>query len=618
MGHRFFELPFANVDVVGVDAQLVWVRSGIGVVAFGIEHATGEVRHSLKFPSTMLFDRRILVSQEHAVATVERGEVSCVVLSNETQVWRRPGELRGTTRNGFVVAERNPEGGARLVEVTPAGQARTLVEVPDAKYSLPAAVVTAEHVWTISKKKLLGVPLEGGAPRTLKVASKDAALLPFRGGVLLLETLEEKTGTRTRLSAANEALVELGALPGPMFAPVSAASDGLVVAVATDEGEAWECVVAAPEKTAEPLRLTVPARLPAAASGAVAAIAQQGALALLSLQSGAPACVRIPIPQGSQPSVGVGPSVACVAVSKQLFVVELAQVQWTAGLSAQSVTFLPAAKGEPAPAPAKPGGDFIRGMLDALRGKRSEAGTPVSGSIALDVAQLPPAHIDAASRPQENLAQLKRVSERLGFSIPRALEALVTKNDRDPQFRRWLDQLSIIVDITGFSTAWEGADPCLIGLAGNGGGDVVALYFYPPAHPAGASLPVVDWWHETNEVAWLAKDFDTWLAARLAEAKEDEPEIAALVMERLGIGAPTSSSEAGAPPAWFLTAHGEGRAEVDDLARLMQSKPVEAERLAVRRLRDDPEDDETAALLSKLYEQLGWSWHLENLERGGS
>jgi hypothetical protein len=619
MGHRYFELPFSGVDIAGVDAQLVWVRSGVGVAAFGIDHATGEVRHSLKFPSTLLVDRRIHVSQGFAAANVERSEVSCIALSTEIQAWRRQGEVRGTTPAGFVLAERNSEGGARLVEVTPDGKAKALVEVPDAKYALPGAVVTARHVWTVSKKKLLGVPLDGGAPRTFKVASKNAALLPFRGGVLLLETLEETTGTRTRLSAVNDTLVELGALAGETFAAISAASDGLVVSIASDEGEPWECVAASAEKLAEPLRLTVPARLPAAASGSVAAIAQHGALALLSAQGGAPCCVRIPIPTGSLPSVGVGPSVACVAVSKQLFVVDLAQVQWAPGSSAQSVAFLPAVgSGVAASAPAPAGGGFMRSFLDGMRGKKAAEGGAVAGSIALDVAGLPPAHVDAASRPQENLIQLERASERLGFAIPPALEALLSENDRDPQFRRWLDQLSILIEVSGFSTAWEGADPCMIGLAGNGGGDVVGLYFYPPAHSKGASLPVVDWWHETNEVAWLAKDFDTWLAGRLAEAKGDDPEIAALVMERLGLGTPTSSSEEGPPPAWFLAAHGEGKANADDLARLMESKPVEAERLAVRRLRDDAEDDETAALLRKLYTQLGWTWHLENLERGGS
>ena len=73
------------------------------------------------------------------------------------------------------------------------------------------------------------------------------------------------------------------------------------------------------------------------------------------------------------------------------------------------------------------------------------------------------------------------------------LEKFLAFHDCDLGFRRLLERISIAIEVTGGTTTWSGSDPCMLGLAENGGGDVVAFYYYPPAHTPGAVLPIVEW-----------------------------------------------------------------------------------------------------------------------------
>jgi hypothetical protein len=667
MGHRYIELPFGNVEVAAVEANTVWVRSRIGVQAAAIDLATGEVRHRFQLPATTLLDCRIRRLGGYVAANIERGEVSCIALASGAQAWRRSGELRGVTATGFVVAARREPGGASLIEVSPLGALRTLIDAPCPPYELPPAAVSARHVWTVSEKKLIGVPLvtsSGTSSFEVRLDSDDVGLMPWRDGVLVIESREERSGARTRLLApelSTGQLREVATVQGELFVALAAATDDLLVAVETREGEDWDCQAVALRGAEHPIRLSVPKYARANAGASIAAIAQHGALAMLCVKDLQPRCVRLPLPTGSLPSVGVGDGLICATVSKALFVVDASAIPWASAVTDHGAQFDPLVakhSGDPVPATVVFAGDSLvavdhprlgrlnlkrssssptlasndRVLLDSLREdlpgvwaveawhKEGDGPSTSPGPekpLVLDVSQMPPAYVEPAPTALENLSRLRQVSQQLEFAIPSTLEKLAGEYDRDETFRRWLNRLSFLVEITGFSTAWQGSDPCMIGIAGNGGGDVIALYCYPPAHRPGGVLPVVDWWHETNEVSWLASDFGTYLSHRLHQAREFAPDVVALILERLALptGFPKPTEQE--PPAWFLAAHGSDVESPDraDAARLAKESPELAERKVVRLLRDTPDDDDAREMLGKLYDRLGWEWHKQNLDR---
>jgi hypothetical protein len=197
MGHRYIDLPFENVDVAAIETGAAWVRSRIGVQAAAIDLKTGEIRHRLQLPATTLLNRGIRFSGGFLAANVERGEVRCLSVESGSLAWKRDGELRGATPAGFVLAVRRPSGGATLIEVGRDGSSRDLIDVPDAQYNLPPAIITPQHVWTVVGKKLVGIPLDGSSRKhisSVPLEIEEVGLIPWRDGVLVVETREERVG----------------------------------------------------------------------------------------------------------------------------------------------------------------------------------------------------------------------------------------------------------------------------------------------------------------------------------------------------------------------------------------------------------------------------------------
>ncbi|MBL8954342.1 MAG: hypothetical protein JNK82_26425, partial [Myxococcaceae bacterium] len=532
------------------------------------------------------------------------------------------------------------------VELSPAGQPRKLLTLPGRRTGHAAAVFAAGRVWAIAGKKLVGVT-PAGAPIELTHDAKSPELLAGGDRLLVLATVEETAGPRTRVLAVESGaprLRELFTVPAEIFAARSAASAGTLVAVTPGEDDGpSQCLAYALDAPTEPVRFTTPRQPWATAHGPLAAIDQGTALALFAVRDGRVCCLRLPLPEGSAPSVGLGEGRAVAVVSQQLIVLDTAALTFTPGVSASGLDaapLVPPSTGDPVPAtvvfdgaslvsvdhprlgrlnlkrtsptPALAANDRV--VLDAItesmpgvwsvdawHRQGDPAPAPSTGPLTLSASQLPPLFHAPSAQPRDNLPRLRDAAARLGFTIPPLLEKLLAEYDKDPTVRRWLEQLSLFVEVTGFTTAWEGSDPCLLGLAGNGGGDVVSLYVYPPAHPPGAELPVVDWWHETNEVTWLASGFEAWWRAKLNEERKGSPEVVTLLLERLGLAADFPRAVEAVAPDWLATSHG--------------TADEKAERALVGRLVDDPEDDTARAQLAAVYERLGWAWHRENLDR---
>jgi len=60
--------------------------------------------------------------------------------------------------------------------------------------------------------------------------------------------------------------------------------------------------------------------------------------------------------------------------------------------------------------------------------------------------------------------------------------------------------------------AWPPFDPCFVGFAGDGGGNAVGFFCYPPAIAEGLPVPVVRFDHETHALTLLARDRASFLA----------------------------------------------------------------------------------------------------------
>lgn len=219
----------------------------------------------------------------------------------------------------------------------------------------------------------------------------------------------------------------------------------------------------------------------------------------------------------------------------------------------------------------------------------------------------------AAPRPR-NREVMQKLAASWGFAVPPALDAFLEATDTDPVLCRWLTRLGLeYVDVRTLSADWN-ADPCVLGFAGRGNGDAPALYLYPPALASGAEPIVVEYWHETNECSFVARTFDEFLGAMLAEQEREEPELVALVRERLRI-APRKVL-AGAPPDWL--AHPDAAAPpLDEIeAREARGDLLGAERgWAQHYVAQGPNEARARDALKRLYAALGWHAALDALAR---
>jgi len=256
-----------------------------------------------------------------------------------------------------------------------------------------------------------------------------------------------------------------------------------------------------------------------------------------------------------------------------------------------------------------------------LTGTTSPLDAPVVSPISLvDAAAAATGPFLHAQRA--DATRLRELGATHGFALTPLLERFLTVHDEDAVFRRWLDHLGFLVEVRSIATDWSGSDPCALALAGDGGGgDEVALYVYPPAFTAERSPPVVEFFHETNEMQWLARDFDAFFLGKLAAWSEEQPELATRVRERLGIApkaVPEVAPSPATPPRWLAVARASAarRTAADAMARLRKGEVIGAERALVAIwVASDGQDTAASAALLDVYERLGpgWSWPLENL-----
>ena len=166
---------------------------------------------------------------------------------------------------------------------------------------------------------------------------------------------------------------------------------------------------------------------------------------------------------------------------------------------------------------------------------------PLLVSRASDLARI--ALERPAFEPDTRLAALRAAAKVLDFAIPPLLEKFLALHDGELGFRGLLERISIHIEVTGSTTTWSGSDPCLLGFAGNGGGDVVARYYYPAAHTPGAELPIVEWMHDDNTVEWVAQSFEIHLASRLRDVEEWANPVVQAIRARLDLPARREEGE---------------------------------------------------------------------------
>ncbi len=547
---RVFTLPYSGMKVAAVRGDEIWVRSGfVGVQIVALEAKTGAIRHQLQMPSQEHRDWRLLFAKGSVAGNAGTG-VCCVSRESGAVVWTQANALLlAATPRGFIVAVNRGRRASSLIERREDGSVRELVEAKCGQHELSAVAVDGA-VFAIVGEHLVRIPLSAeGAPvvtTPLGTGKRSSRVFTFRDHALVVDAQETQLGGQTRFllaQAAGGALKELAVVPSFISPRVAATSSEVFVAVSPDGETTRTCWVVPLDGSGGGGGRSVPAETEVCASASAVAIGRRGVATLWSKTPAGLSTCDVSLPEQAFPAVGLGERELCFVVHTSLFVHGVASLLW---------------------------------------------------------APVPPFASEARQAEGRNLQHLERARDQLGFSISPLLEKVLRQTDTDEAFRRWLDQLSILIEVTGKSTAWEGADPCLLGLAGSGGGDVVAFYVFPPGLPAGAPLPMVDWWHETNEVSWLSPDFDTWFATRLASEREASPEVVALVLERLGLPAEFAKSAvvAAAAPAWF-TADPTTDTE---------------ERRLVHSLRTMREDAATRERLRTVYAELGWAWHGENLD----
>jgi hypothetical protein len=627
--HRTHELPFVDASLTYAGG-LLWATPRGGLM-LGLDPSSLSI--AARFTSG---SARFVVAGGQHVGDVNYGKVVALDIGTGAVAWRRDGYVQGAMQGGFLVST------SRTLERVAFDGTSTVLARDETSMSPLQGAVAGELVWVIVGRELVGVTEDGVQQRRIVLPAGRA--IPFVGpdGLLLAIDVETGDGPRCRLArVASDGLEEFAEIEGEARAAI--ATGGLVLLRLADGG----CVVLQGEH-----RVRISAAVDACVCGERIAVLQAGAVIVVSQGDGvhAPTVSRAALPDHATYGSIAGSETDIFASSgPRLFVIDPTRL--VPGDQAMTYATADGATGaEPIPAQVVFAGPSLvmvnHPRLGRLNLDRSQCAAPLAkgDAVVLDaVKELMPGKWrveawhragDAASQPattgvleagtdhllplfadvQDVHRPVRPVAsaalQRVDVPLDGLLDHLLRCFDEEPLLRRWLDRLSILIDITGGSTTgMPGTDPCLLGIAGNGGGDTVSLYIYPPAIAAGLAPPVVDFWHETGEITHLAADFDTWLADRL---RDDDDDVASLVRARLGELPPTRPPGEAAP--WFVAVHGEGP-ETDPraIAELLERDPLAAERLLVRRLRERPEDTEVARDLAAVYGRLGWSWHRENL-----
>jgi hypothetical protein len=656
MTHRYLVLPFPG-DVAAFDDRIAWIRSHMGgVQAAAIDIDTG-VTHLVTVGAHDLGRGALAPIGGAIVATVGRhSAVEWFDAATGASMRKTEGALCGvSSRASLVVVRTSVDGGTRsIVEVN--GTSERTLYVAKHEGSDLDVVLGLECVWMIQGKRLVGIPLSaGGMPIEIAVP-RNTSLVAWRGEVLVVEDLVTRNGIRARLHAIDgRDLRELAIVDGEVDASSSVATHDLLLASLRDESASCACVVVDLTSGAEVVRIDAPG-LESAVSNDIGAISQPGAITIVARRDGALCIQRIALPPVAEgathnlnnslsgvASLAVGARSILASLEGRLFIIDVGELPWR-DADLQFVPVMLPRVTDPLPAkvvfagtelvatdhprlgrltvkraastPPLSKGDLI--VLDELRetapGKFTvvswhKQGQPASTtdlsllfSRASDLARI--AWERPAFEPDARLPALRAAAKVIDFAIPPVLEKLLAFHDGELGFRRLLERISILIQVTGGTTTGSGSDPCMLGFAGNGGGDVVALYYYPPAHTPGAELPIVEWMHDDNTVEWVAQSFEVYLASRLRDAEEWANPVVQAIRARLDL--PARAPKKAKAPDWFLAAHGKkrkGSVEGD----------VAHERRLVRALRDVPDDAAAKSELLALYERLGWRWHAEQL-----
>ncbi|MFK7987414.1 MAG: hypothetical protein AB8I08_15440 [Sandaracinaceae bacterium] len=141
------------------------------------------------------------------------------------------------------------------------------------------------------------------------------------------------------------------------------------------------------------------------------------------------------------------------------------------------------------------------------------------------------------------LDRIRADLRRTGQAVPAPLMQLAERFDSEPQVRRLLREISVLLD-----EAPDG-DEELVPLAGRGSGDALYLLVHPTAiaNAGAGGPPVIEWIDDEEEFEWVGADVEEWLNMVLSSHKRVRRSLAA----GLGWDPKKKALESRDPPDWF-------------------------------------------------------------------
>lgn len=588
-GHRYRKLPFGQPRV-SLSGGALWLRSRLGVGLVRVDPESLEVVATSKIDDTSRAPWVHVVGRT-LMANTGYGDVSGYDLESGERRFRRPGTLVGArgelavvalSEGGLPVRILIDEGGAERERRGWTATEDPLAFVEDADGGEPLLLTAGEHEPRRVLRDARGVRME--APRDAFEARRHGALVLFSLGGGELAAGDLGSGRTRGLGRAHAAALGPGglavarhgaltlidaALDSRRFAlpleglkdvamdarRVYVVSGDLLLVVERDATQPGDQPLSVARIGAPPVRDSSPARVVFA-----------GASTLVAVQH--PRYGRLNLTRPADVTLAKGDEVILDRV-----------VEGPAGVFKVETWHKASPSPGEAPRRADPEADDEAVLTFPL------------GAIA--AGEPPP-----PTPPPRLAPSLRSLARELGLELPGTLTRVFELWDEDQDARRALERCGLILDLA--PSQIEAGDPCVLPLGGNGAGDVVGLYLYPPS--ADAPLPVVDLWHETAELTWLAEDFDRFWETLL---RKNAGVAAARTLRALcpGLGVMPAAPR----PRWFEQAHGASGAAVattDDLAR---------ERRAVRALRESGASRDVVRELAAIYERLGWTWQRRNL-----
>lgn len=658
--HRVIELPLNNVTLEFAHDGLLWAKNRIGPLLVGVDLKTGETRHRWQIEADINRQERLLHAGQY-VAGSHQGRVRCLNLANGAETWTADGQVLGATENAFLLARHYQQEVVELQAET--GKELRVLGLPKTNSrDWLDALSWQDSVLLADDHGVMLFPKGASRPRwTVKHGGSYPSLTTVANRPCLVKDYDTRHGAKTGLLEINLAdgvLTETVTLEGR--AHVAPTSGQLVCAMSRCTNEQRVFLARSIELPAQ-LTVHVHGFAECKASRNTGVGVMPGAVSVFRLVGGELGCFRTSLPEGSAPSACFADGLLCISVNNKLLLINVGSLSFEPGFNQGDLAFMAIGGGRGSSIPGRvvfagpsmamldhpeygrikldlgagsvtlKSGDevILDDVREKLKGihevkawhKSGEAATAVPEAIplVLKAIDLPPRDMPVEHTKLENAVHLRSLSARLKFRTTPLFEKVISLNDSDPRFQEWLERQGFIVQVEELSQAWMGADPCLIPIVSNGGGDLDALYFYPPAFHEGEGLPVARWCHDSNEVEWLAGGFDEYFANQLDKWGEEAAISRKLVMEALGLDDSILNKPAQSePPPWFSAAHGrEKEPALTKVIRAAKTDPMGAERdLVALYARPRSEDGELLKVfkaMEKIYAALGWAFHLENL-----